>query len=53
MFHLHHLEHATAAETAFLVTSTGLAAWAGPGLIVIAVLQWRRERSARVLPMEA
>jgi hypothetical protein len=53
VFHLHHLEHATAAEAAFLVTSTGLAAWASPVLIVIALLRWRRERRARVLPMEA
>jgi hypothetical protein len=53
VFHLLHLEHATAVETAFLVTSTGLAAWAGPVLLVVAVLRWRRERRARVLPMEA
>jgi hypothetical protein len=53
VFHLLHLEHATAAEVAFLVTSTGLAAWAGPVLLVVAVLRWRRERRERVLPMEA
>jgi hypothetical protein len=53
VFHLLHLDHATAVEVAFLVTSTGLAAWAGPVLLVIAVLRWRRERRARVLPMEA
>jgi hypothetical protein len=53
VFHLMHLENATAAEVVFLVTSTGLAAWAGPVLLVVAVLRWRRERRERVLPMEA
>ncbi len=46
IFHLHHLEHATASEAAFLVASTGLAAWVPPVLLVIAVLRMRRDRRA-------
>ncbi len=46
VFHLQHLEHATASEAAFLVVSTGLAAWVPPVLLVIAVLRMRRDRRA-------
>ena len=53
VFHLLHLEHSTAADAAFLVNSTGLAAWAGPVLLVVAILRRRRVRRERVLPMEA
>lgn len=44
LFHLHHLEHASAAEAAFLVTSTGLAAWLPIMLLAVAVIRMRRER---------
>jgi hypothetical protein len=47
VFHLHHLEHATASEAAFLVMSTGLAAWVPPILLVVAVLRMRRDRRPR------
>ena len=47
VFHLHHLEHATASEAVFLVASTGLAAWAPPVLLVVAVLRMTRDRRAR------
>jgi hypothetical protein len=46
VFHLHHLEHATASEAAFLMVSTGLAAWVPPVLLVVAVLRMRRDRRA-------
>ena len=44
VFHLHHLEHATSGDVAFLVTSTGLAAWVPPLLLVLAVVRMVRDR---------
>lgn len=42
VFHLHHLEHATPAEAAFLVLGNGAAALLGMLVIVLAVLRARR-----------
>ena len=47
VFHLHHLEHASASETVFLVLSTGSAAWLPPVLLVLAVVRIGAERGAR------
>jgi hypothetical protein len=47
VFHLHHLEHATGTEVLFLVATTGLAAFAPPVLLVIAVIRMWRDRRLR------
>jgi hypothetical protein len=44
VFHLHHLEHASANEATFLVISTGFVAVLPLLLLVLAVARWRAER---------
>jgi hypothetical protein len=50
VFHLHHLEHASGSEAAFLVTSTGVVAGLPPLLLVLALVRMGAERRATQRP---
>ena len=50
VFHLHHLEHASPSEVAFLVASTGLVAVLPLVLLVVALVRMRAERRSAQPP---